>query len=87
MLRLRSVCKWGGLAVAASLTMANGFAANGPAVARQNHDDQDSAAQQAPNQAWAHAPEHQPTYYDTPEDRLMRELTDDGAHDRTDTQP
>lgn len=83
MLRLRSVCKWGVLAIAAGLTVANGLAANG---SRPGRDDQDRATQQAPDQAWAHTPEHQPTYYDTPEDRMMRVLTDDGAHDRIDTQ-
>jgi len=81
MLRLRSVCRWGLLAVAAGLTMAAG-----PAATRQNQDDQDRAAQHASNQAWAHVPEHHPTYTDTPEDRMMRVLTDDGAHDRSDMQ-
>jgi len=50
-------------------------------------DDQatDRALKQAPNQA--QAPEGvTPTYHDTPEDRMMREKTDDGAHDRNDTQ-
>jgi hypothetical protein len=80
MLRLRSVCKWGVLAAAAALTMASG-----PAAPDQARKDQDRSSP-APNQAWAHTPEHQPTYTDTPEDRMMRELTDDGAHDRSDTQ-
>jgi len=45
----------------------------------------DRALKQAPNQA--QAPERvTPTYHDTPEDRMMREKTDDGAHDRNDTQ-
>src|SRR5215472_1927285 len=40
-----------------------------------------------PNQATAPGtPERvTPTYRDTKEDRIMRELTDDGAHDRSDT--
>ena len=82
MLRLRTVCRTGVLAIAAGLTMASG-----PAVTGQSrNNDQDKAANQAPQQAWAHAPEHTPTYTDTPEDRRMRELTDDGAHDRSDMQ-
>ncbi len=80
MLRLRSVCRWGVLVVAAGLTMAAG-----PAFTRQDRVDQDRATQQAPNQAWAH-PEHHPTYTDTSEDQMMRVLTDDGAHDRIDMQ-
>ena len=84
MWRLRSVCKWGVVAFAAGLTIANGLAANG---SRPGRDDQDKATKQAPNQAWAHTPEHQPTYYDTPEDRMMRVPTDDCAHDRRDMQP
>ena len=43
-------------------------------------EEMDRALKQAPNQAQA------PTYRDTPEDRIMREKTDDGAHDRIDTQ-
>jgi len=43
-------------------------------------EEMDRALKQAPNQAQA------PTYRDTAEDRLMREKTDDGAHDRIDTQ-
>jgi hypothetical protein len=40
-----------------------------------------------PNQAQAPTPERvTPTYRDTTEDRIMREKTDDGAHDRNDTQ-
>ena len=82
MLRLRTVCRWGVLAIAAGLTMASGPAFTG----QGRNNDQDKAGNPAPQQAWAHAPEHAPTYYDTPEDRRMRELTDDGAHDRSDTQ-
>jgi hypothetical protein len=40
-----------------------------------------------PNQAQAPTLERvTPTYHDTTEDRIMREKTDDGAHDRNDTQ-
>jgi len=43
------------------------------------------ALDQAPNLAQAPALERvTPTYHDTAEDRLMREQTDDGAHDRND---
>ena len=48
-------------------------------------EDSDRALKQAPSQA--QAPDRvTPTYRDTPEDRIMREKTDDGAHDRIDTQ-
>jgi hypothetical protein len=47
-------------------------------------DPDDKAIQQAPSQAQAPA-RVTPTYHDTAEDRLMREKTDDGAHDRNDT--
>jgi len=49
----------------------------------------DRGPQYGPNQAQAPAgtPERvTPTYRDTTEDRIMREMTDDGAHDRNDTQ-
>ena len=52
-------------------------------------DLDDKAIKEAPNQAQAPAPKEErvtPTYHDTPEDRMMREKTDDGAHDRDDTQ-
>jgi hypothetical protein len=50
-------------------------------------DVDDKAIKEAPNQAQAPAPERvRPTYRDTAEDRLMREKTDDGAHDRDDRQ-
>jgi hypothetical protein len=50
-------------------------------------DLDDKALKEAPNQAQAPAPVRvTPTYRDTAEDRLMREKTDDGAHDRNDTQ-
>jgi hypothetical protein len=46
----------------------------------------DRAIKEAPKLAQAPAPERvTPTYRDTAEDRLMREKTDDGAHDRSDT--
>ena len=51
----------------------------------RDNENMDRALKQAPNQA--QAPERMtPTYRDTPEDRIMREQTDDGAHDRIDTQ-
>ena len=49
----------------------------------------DKPRDEAPNQAEAppDRPERvTPTYRDTTEDRIMREKTDDGAHDRDDTQ-
>jgi hypothetical protein len=46
-------------------------------------DGNDKAVKEAPNQEQAQAPAT-PTYRDTAEDRLMREKTDDGAHDRND---
>jgi hypothetical protein len=50
----------------------------------KDHDDK--AIEAAPNQAQAPARERAtPTYRNTAEDRLMREKTDDGAHDRDDT--
>ncbi len=54
-------------------------------------DVDDKALKEAPNVAQAPAPKERlervtPTYRDTAEDRLMREKTDDGAHDRDDTQ-
>jgi hypothetical protein len=49
-------------------------------------DVDDKALKEAPNQALAPPAERvTPTYRDTAEDRLMREKTDDGAHDRDDT--
>jgi hypothetical protein len=48
-------------------------------------DVDDRAYREAPNQQQAQAPAT-PTYHDTAEDRVMREKTDDGAHDRDDTQ-
>jgi hypothetical protein len=46
-------------------------------------DLDDRASREIPNQQQAQAPAT-PTYRDTAEDRLMREQTDDGAHDRND---
>jgi hypothetical protein len=77
------------------LALASGLAiAAGPPVLAQGmpmgsmKDLDDKALQEAPNQARAPAPERvtPTTYRDTAEDRLMREKTDDGAHDRDDTQ-
>jgi hypothetical protein len=87
--------KLGVLALASSLAIATG-----PSVLAQGKpqgmpmgsmktgkDLDDRAIKEAPNQAQAPAPERvRPTYRDTTEDRLMREKTDDGAHDRGDTQ-
>jgi hypothetical protein len=59
---------------------------------KQTKDEQNKAGEPTygPNQALAPAPgtpeRVTPTYRDTTEDRIMRELTDDGAHDRSDTQ-
>ena len=77
MLRLRTMCRWGVLAMAAGLTMANG-----PVVTGQGQREQDTTTNQ-PQQAWAHEPraEHR-TYYDTPEDERMRVLTDDGEYEK-----
>ena len=47
-------------------------------------DDQAKARQEERQQAQAPA-RVTPTYHDAVEDRLMREKTDDGAHDRNDT--
>jgi hypothetical protein len=77
--------------------VATGLAiATGPPVLAQgmpmgsmktSKDADDKSIKEAPNQAQAPAPERMtPTYHDTAEDRLMRERTDDGAHDRNDTQ-
>ncbi len=52
-----------------------------------DRDDQGKAANEAPDKApqQAQAPERvTPTYRDTAQDRLMREKTDDGAHDPKD---
>src|SRR5215475_6174718 len=100
MLRMRSVCRLGCLAIA---TMAFAGAADGWAqgipmgtmktkpdrteskdVPSKDSQDKSSMPSYGPNQATAPgAPERvTPTYRDTTEDRIMRELTDDGAHDR-----
>jgi hypothetical protein len=52
-------------------------------IMKTTKDLDDKAVKEAPNQEQAQAPAT-PTYRDTPEDRLMREKTDDGAHDRND---
>jgi hypothetical protein len=56
---------------------------------KTSKDADDKATKEAPSREQAQAPAPQrvtPTYRDTAEDRLMREKTDDGAHDRNDTQ-
>ena len=65
----------GGSAQAPGQTMTPG----GSTIDRDRDSDNDRRNQ-------AQAPERvTPTYHDTPEDRIMREKTDDGAHDRDDT--
>ena len=84
--------KLGVLALASGLTIITGlpaFAQGMPLGGMKTTKDlDDKALQEAPNQARAPAPERvtPTTYRDTAEDRLMREKTDDGAHDRDDTQ-
>ena len=111
MLRLRRVCRLGGLA----LVMA-AFAGGTPGWAQgmpmgtmkttpdrtesgrterkdaptKDEQNKATAPTYGPNQALVPAPgtpeRVTPTYRDTTEDRIMRELTDDGSHDRSDTQ-
>src|SRR3954469_22347421 len=97
MLRMRNVCS---VAVAMGLAIAGGAApfaalAQGMPMGTMKTIKEREAKPSVPdagkpdygpNQAWAPAPEQKPTYHDTPEDRQMRVLTDDGAHDRSDTQ-
>jgi len=81
-----------GLAVAGSLpALAQGIPMGTMKTAPKGDDRSDSATRPTygPNQA--HMPAERlervtPTYQDTTEDRIMREKTDDGAHDRNDTQ-
>ena len=97
MLRMRSVCSVA--AVLSGLIFAGGALAqgipmgtmktapDGKATAPKTTDP--STPTYGPNQAHmpAGTPERvTPTYRDTTEDRIMREKTDDGAHDSTDTQ-
>ncbi len=97
MLLMRSVCS--ALAALAGLALVGGALAQGiPMGSMKTAPDQKdqgqgkagtTAPQYGPNQAQAPTgtPERvTPTYRDTTEDRIMREMTDDGAHDRNDTQ-
>ena len=104
MLRIRSVCRLGGLAIVAFALAsgADGWAQGIPmgtmktapdrsesqAAPSKDPNDKASNPTYGPNQAMTPGtPERvTPTYRDTTEDRIMRELTDDGAHDRSDTQ-
>jgi hypothetical protein len=91
MLRVVSVAALAsGLAIAAGPpVLAQGMPSKGMPMGsmKTTKDVDDKALKEAPNQAQAPAPERmRPTYHDTAEDRLMREKTDDGAHDRDDTQ-
>jgi hypothetical protein len=93
MLRMRSVCSVA--AVVSGLIFAGGALAQGmPMGTMKTAPDgkartDPSEPAYGPNQA--HMPPGTPervtpTYRDTTEDRIMREKTDDGAHDRNDTQ-
>jgi hypothetical protein len=82
-----------GLAVASSLpALAQGVPMGTMKTAPKGDDRSKPATPDptyGPNQAQVPAgtPERvTPTYRDTTEDRIMREKTDDGAHDRNDTQ-
>jgi hypothetical protein len=73
---------------AGALVHAQGMPSQGMPMGsmKTTKDVDDKAIKEAPNEAQAPAPERvRPTYRDTAEDRLMREKTDDGAHDRDDT--
>jgi hypothetical protein len=97
MLRMRSVCSaaalLSGLALAGS-ALAQGAPQGMPMGSMKTAPDSKSRTDTSnptygPNQAHTPAgtPERvTPTYRDTTEDRIMREKTDDGAHDRNDTQ-
>ena len=84
MLRVVSVVALAsGLAIAAGPpAFAQGVPSKGMPMGsmKTTKDVDDKALKEAPNVAQA------PTYHDTAEDRFMREKTDDGAHDRNDTQ-
>jgi hypothetical protein len=97
MLRMRSVCSVA--AVLSGLIFAGGALAQGipqgmPMGSMKTAPDNKTRTDTSnptygPNQAHlpAGTPERvTPTYRDTTEDRIMREKTDDGAHDSTDTQ-
>ena len=83
MLRVRSVCSVAlGLAIA-SPALAQGIPQGMPMGSMKTAPTYGPSQAQAP----AGTPERvTPTYRDTTEDRIMREKTDDGAHDRNDTQ-
>ena len=99
MLRMRNLCSVAvalGLAISCSAVL-NAAQAQGMPMGtmKTTKDSQGKAGvpdastpTYGPNQAMAPGtPERvTPTYRDTTEDRIMRELTDDGAHDRSDTQ-
>ena len=97
MLRMRSVCS--AAAVLSGLVFAGGALAQGipqgmPMGTMKTAPDHTTRTDTSnptygPNQAHAPAGTLEritPTYQDTTEDRIMREKTDDGAHDRNDTQ-
>jgi hypothetical protein len=79
-----------GLALASGLAIATGppvFAQGIPMGSMKTTNDRDDQGKAAPDKApqQAQAPERvTPTYRDTAQDRLMREKTDDGAHDPND---
>ena len=92
MLLMRSVCS---AVVVSGLILAGSALAQGiPMGTMKTAPDSKAKSDPAeptygPNQAHmpAGTPERvTPTYRDTTEDRIMREKTDDGAHDRSDTQ-
>jgi hypothetical protein len=93
MLRMRSVCSVA--AVLSGLIFAGGALAQGMPMGTMktapDHKPRPDTSEPTygPNQAHAPAGTLErvtPTYQDTTEDRIMREKTDDGAHDRNDTQ-
>ena len=93
MLRMRSVCSVA--AVLSGLIFAGGALAQGMPMGTMktapDHKPRPDTSEPTygPNQAHAPAGTLErvtPTYQHTTEDRIMREKTDDGAHDRNDTQ-
>jgi hypothetical protein len=93
MLRMRSVCS--AAALVSGLILAGGAQAQGIPMGTMktapDHKTRTDTSEPTygPNQAHmpAATPERvTPTYQDTTEDRIMREKTDDGAHDRNDMQ-
>ena len=91
MLRTLGVLAIGALAVAGSLpALAQGMPM-GTMKTTPKGDDRSEAATPTYGPSQAHLPAGTPervtpTYRDTTEDRIMREKTDDGAHDSNDTQ-